>query len=83
MIAELEARRKRRSAALPPPDQRRSIRVGYGVSQKDVAEVLGVSRLTVSMWERGQTEPKEEHAQRYAELLQRMSEASTEKGSPE
>jgi transcriptional regulator with XRE-family HTH domain len=82
MIAELEARReRRRPALLPAPDQRKSIRVAYGVSQKDVADVLGVSRLTISMWERGQTEPKAEHAQKYAELLHSMSEAPTPKES--
>lgn len=79
MIAELEALRQRRSPVrLPPPDQRKAIRVAYGVSQGDVASVLGVSRLTVSMWERGQTEPKTEHAERYAALLDSMSRAKTE-----
>jgi transcriptional regulator with XRE-family HTH domain len=82
MIAELEARRERRKPALlPAPDQRRSIRIAYGVSQKDIADVLGVSRLTVSMWERGQTEPKAEHAQKYAELLQSMSQEPAQEGT--
>jgi transcriptional regulator with XRE-family HTH domain len=75
MIANLEAlRQKRTSTPLPPPERRRAIRVAYGVSQQDVGTVLGVSRLTVSMWERGQTEPKPEHAEKYAELLNQMAE---------
>lgn len=75
MIADLETlRRKRTPASLPPPDRRRAIRTAYGVSQEDMATVLGVSRLTVSMWERGQTEPKPEHAEKYANLLNQMTE---------
>jgi len=75
MIADLESlRRKRTPESLPPPARRRAIRVAYGVSQEDMATVLGVSRLTVSMWERGQTEPKPEHAEKYADLLNQMVE---------
>ncbi len=73
MIADLEALRQRRAPVqLPPPDQRKAIRMAYGVSQNDVASVLGVSRLTVSMWERGETDPKPEHARKYSELLEQM-----------
>ena len=81
MIAELEARRQRRHAtALPEPAQRKAIRVAYGVSQGDMAAVLGVSRLTVSMWERGETAPNPENTQRYAQLLELMSEHSDREG---
>lgn len=73
MIATLKALRdKRAPAQLPAPAARQRIRKSYGVSQSDMASVLGVSRLTVSMWERGQTDPTPEHARRYAELLDQM-----------
>lgn len=80
MITDLEALRQRRAPVqLPPPDQRKAIRTAYGVSQSDVASVLGVTRLTVSMWERGTAEPKPEHARKYSDLLDEMKRATDER----
>lgn len=76
MIADLEALRQRRQVELPPPAERKAIREAYGVSQGEVAQVLNVSRLTVSQWERGQTEPKPEHARKYADLLTQMKQSA-------
>lgn len=82
MIASLEAlRQKRAPVRLPPPGERKRIRNEYGVSQGDVAAVLGVSRLTVSMWERGETDPKPDHAQKYAELLDQMQQEIKDKAT--
>ncbi len=35
-----------------------SLRVNAGMTQQDVADILGVSRSTVMKWERGDVAPK-------------------------
>ncbi|MHC4788263.1 MAG: helix-turn-helix domain-containing protein [Planctomycetota bacterium] len=42
----------------PSPDEIRAIREGAGMSQREVAEKLGVSANTVSNWETGRTVPR-------------------------
>lgn len=58
-----------RATRLPPPAQRRSIRLAVGVSLREMSAELGVSKLTVSHWERGMREPRRDHALRYRRLL--------------
>ena len=48
--------------------QIRSLRKKIGLSQKVLADLVGVSRATVSMWEGGKFEPKEEKVKQIAEL---------------
>jgi DNA-binding transcriptional regulator YiaG len=76
MISELEAVRRRPLAApLPAPAERKQIRTSYGVTIQAVANVLGVSRMSVTAWERGTSEPTGANATKYAQLLREMKEA--------
>lgn len=76
MISSLEKlRRPPLSEPLPPHAERKSIRQRYGVTQQELAELLGVSRLSLSDWERGKSEPSSAHARRYAQALREMKEA--------
>ena len=60
------ARARRR---LPPPVARRQLRERAGLSQRDIAAGVGVSRESVSLWESGRRTPRPETALRYLELL--------------
>ena len=59
--------RARRS--LPPPEVRRALRVGAGLSQQDIATEVHVHRETVSRWERGERAPQGQHLVAYLEVL--------------
>ena len=63
----LQLVRERRE--LPPPALRRALREAATVSLEEVGEQLGVSRQTVSRWERGERFPRPQHLVAYAELL--------------
>jgi DNA-binding transcriptional regulator YiaG len=65
-IAEIRAS----DVPLPPPEIRRARRVGAGLTQKRLAEPLGVSRVAVSRYETGAREPRGEIRRRYAEALE-------------
>lgn len=47
----------------------KSSRISHRLSQKTLAETLGVSRATVSLWESGQTVPPVQYLRRYQELF--------------
>lgn len=71
-----------RAAQLPPPTERARIRQAAGVTLEHFARVLGVSQMTVSRWERGETEPGLEQRAAYALLLREVAAAtSTEEAS--
>ena len=55
--------------ALPPPAARRKLRERAGVSQREVAEVCGVSQTAVLSWESGSKTPRGAHLERYAAVL--------------
>jgi transcriptional regulator with XRE-family HTH domain len=40
-----------------------------GLSRKRLARILGVDEATVSRWETGKRQPRDEHARRVRELL--------------
>ena len=44
-------------------------RVGMQLTQKDMAQLLGVSFVTVNNWENGRNVPQPHHAARLADLL--------------
>ena len=67
-----------RATRLPPPAERRHIRVALGISLREVGNELGVSQLTVSQWERGLREPRPEHAIAYRALLEALRELAQE-----
>jgi DNA-binding XRE family transcriptional regulator len=54
--------------------QIRSLRKKIGLSQKELADLVGVSRATVIMWEGGKFTPKEEKAKQIAALVGKSKE---------
>lgn len=84
MISQLEAHRKRPlKSPLPSPEKRKRIRIDYGVTIQAVADVIGVSRMSVTAWEKGTSEPTGDNAIKYAELLREMREALNQEGTPD
>jgi transcriptional regulator with XRE-family HTH domain len=59
-----------RRTSLPPPVQRRAIRVLAGATQQDVAFAIGTTRAAVTRYENGTREPRGELRLRYAEVLE-------------
>ncbi|MDX2748430.1 MULTISPECIES: helix-turn-helix domain-containing protein [Streptomyces] len=58
-----------RSPELPTPSARARLRKADGLTQQQVADLLGVRRLAVARWEAGKVEPREPHRQAYIRLL--------------
>lgn len=59
--------------ALPAPPARRLIRKRAGISQKDIAAELKVTREAVSLWESGARTPSPSHLPGYLAILQRCA----------
>jgi DNA-binding transcriptional regulator YiaG len=59
---------------LPAPDIRRALRERVGLAQQDIADALGVTRVTVTRWESGARTPQRANAASYAALLDRLAE---------
>ncbi|MFK3734690.1 helix-turn-helix transcriptional regulator [Streptomyces sp. NPDC088090] len=59
---------------LPPPPVRARLRLAAGLTQQEVAEVVGVKRVAVARWELGQTYPRRPHRAVYLHLLNRLAE---------
>lgn len=70
-----------RAAQLPPPAERARIRQAAHVTLEHFAQVLRVSQMTVSRWERGETEPGLDQRAAYARLLREVA-AATVEGEP-
>lgn len=51
------------------PNRIRELREGRGLSQVDLAKLLGVSRDTVGLWERGKARPWARHRRDLARRL--------------
>ncbi|WP_203654633.1 helix-turn-helix domain-containing protein [Demequina activiva] len=62
--------------ALPTPSVSRAIRQSCGLSQARVALELGVSRMTVSRWERGARRPRGLRLVAYTALLSDLAAAA-------
>ena len=67
--------RVRELQELPPPPERRRLRVRAGVSLLDVAAAVGVSHTAISAWERGLRTPNRRLLPRYLEVLSILREA--------
>ena len=59
---------------LPPPTERKRLRVAHGLTLDEVAAALGVRRATVSGWESGKTEPRPPERDAYARMLKQLAE---------
>ena len=71
-VAKL-VRKVRQKRNFPPPEVRRNLRERAGLTQTDVAGVLGTDRASVSRYECGAREPSGETLRRYADLLDMLT----------
>lgn len=55
---------------LPSPKERRRLREAKAMTEKQVAEALGVTQTTVRSWETGRTTPQGRRREAYARLLE-------------
>ena len=58
---------------LPAPAVRRALRQAAGVSQSEIAQVAGVTRQAVALWEVGQRTPRGPHLDSYVGVLRTLS----------
>jgi len=65
--------RQARLREMPAPPIRRALREHHGLSQGEVADLLGVDRASVSRYESGERSPRPLVAERYLELLERLA----------
>jgi transcriptional regulator with XRE-family HTH domain len=67
---------------LPSPEVRRTLRLVAGASQADVAEVVGVTRQAVQLWEAGTRMPRGGNLDAYLEVLRAFRRAMSEERGP-
>lgn len=67
-----------RASRLPPPQRRRRIREDAGVSLRQGARSLGTDPMTLLRWERGEVNPRTDHAIAYRQFLDALEQAVTE-----
>jgi DNA-binding transcriptional regulator YiaG len=70
LAAQVRAARR-----LPPPAIARAIRDAAGVSQQQVADELGINRVSLARWELGTRSPRGALRLRYIELLDALRDA--------
>ncbi|MFW6024037.1 MAG: helix-turn-helix domain-containing protein [Dichotomicrobium sp.] len=58
------------------PTELRSLRDRLGISQAKVADILGVTRMTVYNWERGLSAPPDEPIRSKAQILAELEQAA-------
>jgi DNA-binding transcriptional regulator YiaG len=61
------------SKALPTPAMQKAIIVEGGVTEADVARVLGVHRVTVNRWVMGHRRPTGNRLVQYEQLLRELA----------
>jgi DNA-binding XRE family transcriptional regulator len=64
-----------RASRLPSPAVMRKIREVAGVTIREGAEHLSVAPMTYLRWERGDVQPRREHAIAYRQFLDALCEA--------
>ena len=67
LLARVRSRRR-----LPPPDERRTIRRGAGVSLRELAAAIGVSHVAITRWEAGAEPADPRHLMAYARILDEL-----------
>lgn len=76
VIAEIDLdvvlARARVRRGLPEPALRRMLRERAGLSQEEIARLVGTTRPAVTRWETGQRTPRGETLERYVDLLNRL-----------
>ncbi|MEU5560823.1 helix-turn-helix domain-containing protein [Streptomyces globisporus] len=60
--------------ALPPPATRAALRRADGLTQAEVAEAIGVTRVAFARWETGKAEPRTRARATYLRLLEALAE---------
>jgi DNA-binding transcriptional regulator YiaG len=75
LSAILEKRRARKR--LPDPRMRRLVRERAGLTQNDLARVLGVATATVCRWESGEREPRPAQLEAYLGALDQLAREAT------
>ena len=68
--------RKQLRTRLPSPTVRRALREDVGLSQLDIADLVGATPAAVSRWEAGLREPTGERLERYLDVLERLRSSS-------
>lgn len=68
---EIRSRLRIRSE-LPPPGERAELRQKGGLTQQELARIVGVSRAAVAQWESGARRPRGAFLDRYAEALRAL-----------
>ncbi|WP_327310077.1 helix-turn-helix domain-containing protein (plasmid) [Streptomyces sp. NBC_01298] len=58
---------------LPPPQVRVQLRLAAGLTQKDIAEAIGVTRVAVTRWELDQAQPRRPQRNLYIHLLRGLA----------
>jgi DNA-binding transcriptional regulator YiaG len=61
---------------LPDPQEQLRLRNGAGLSQRDLAGLMGVTRVSISYWERGRNEPSGENRARYVAVMDELQKAA-------
>lgn len=75
---EIAGARSRGEMTLPTPARRRELRVSAGLTQSDIAEVLGCSPPSVTRYENGSSEPTGEMLLRYSRLMRELAKLERE-----
>lgn len=76
-LMALEAKLNR-SRTLPPPAECREIRLRAGATKVDLAEVLGVTRQALALWENGTHRPRGENLHAYIDVLDMLRRVAEE-----
>lgn len=67
-----------RAQKLPPPAERRAIRIAAGASIDEIAAALAVNPMTVRRWEGGVSKPWRRHEAAYVVLLAALERVAAE-----
>jgi DNA-binding XRE family transcriptional regulator len=61
---------------LPPPQLCRALRRARNLTQRDIADAVGVTRQAIALWESGARVPRGERLERYADAMRVLREAA-------